>query len=475
MASRFGTSAGLCLAVGLGVASIVTAPAFALGPGAVRDTSAFVLDELPPNDDESTTAAPIGFPVGFFGTTYGEVYVNNNGNLTFGAPLSEFTPVDLTMTEHVIIAAFWADVDTNGAGSVPVTYGTGSVNGRPAFVATWAGVGYFFESDDKLNHFQIVLVDRSDIRAGDFDFELNYDQILWETGDFSGGVSGFGGFSARAGYSNGTRLPGTFVELPGSGIPGALLDGNPATGLIHSGHPGPQLGRYVFEVRNGTPNCRSDGECDDSLGCTLDTCAPVAGEDASVRRCSNVSTCQPVDDCHEGVCSVETGTCVSVPRPDGSACEDGDRCGPDTCQAGVCADHELCGVVTAPIVTGPRKLNVGCRGDTPAAAGDFCEAQGFAAVDERVAAAGVEPRARRRPRPTPLPPPDGFVPITKPVRRDLSGDAQVQLKLRLNRVGKRLLKDAKREGRPLAVAVQVRVQNGGRVSLLKRLVDMVRK
>jgi hypothetical protein len=41
---------------------------------------------LPSNDDDSSPAVPIGFPINFFGVTHTELFVNNNGNVTFGAP-----------------------------------------------------------------------------------------------------------------------------------------------------------------------------------------------------------------------------------------------------------------------------------------------------------------------------------------------------------------------------------------------------
>lgn len=105
-----------------------------------------------------------------------------------------------------------------------------------------------------LNYFQVLLSDRSDIAAGDFDIEFNYDQIKWETGQASGGDANCqGGSSARVGYSKGTGEPGTFFELPGSGVPGSFLDSNLATGLIHNSLNSTQLGRYVFRVRSGVP------------------------------------------------------------------------------------------------------------------------------------------------------------------------------------------------------------------------------
>jgi hypothetical protein len=129
-------------------------------------------------------------------------------------------------------------------------YGSGTVDGRNAFGVTWDGVngvGYYFFGADKLNKFQVVLIDRSDTGVGNFDIEFNYDQIQWETGDASGGTGGLGGTSARAGYSNGID---TSYELLGSAINGAFLDSNFSTGLIHNSNVG-QDGRYVFSARNG--------------------------------------------------------------------------------------------------------------------------------------------------------------------------------------------------------------------------------
>ena len=41
---------------------------------------------LPANDDGSTGSVPLGFGANFFGTTYTSLFVNNNGDVTFGAP-----------------------------------------------------------------------------------------------------------------------------------------------------------------------------------------------------------------------------------------------------------------------------------------------------------------------------------------------------------------------------------------------------
>ena len=72
---------------------------------------------MSPNDDGSSPSEPIRFPINFFGTSYDHVYVNNNGNLTFTGPLGTYTPADLSSVNTKIIAPFWADVDTRGAGA----------------------------------------------------------------------------------------------------------------------------------------------------------------------------------------------------------------------------------------------------------------------------------------------------------------------------------------------------------------------
>ncbi len=205
---------------------------------------------LAANDDGSTGAVPIGFSIDFFGVVSSTLFVNNNGNVTLDSSLSTFTPFDLTSTGQQIIAPFFGDVDTRGAGSGLVTYGAGTVDGRTAFGVNWVDVGYFSSAVDLLNSFQLVLIDRSDTGPGNFDIEFNYDQILWETGDASSGSGGLGGDSARVGFSNGSGAAGTFFELAGSAVNGAFLDGA-VNALIANMLNSDVAGRYIFQARNG--------------------------------------------------------------------------------------------------------------------------------------------------------------------------------------------------------------------------------
>ncbi len=218
--------------------------------GAVRD--GFDSNVLGANDDESTGQVPIGFTINFFGASYSNLFVNNNGNVTFNSAFRGYTPEPIATAGRKIIAPFWADVDTRGVGSGLVRYafGQGVVDGHNAFGASYVNVGYYSKGVDKLNSFQVVLIERADVAPGAFDIEFNYDKVQWETGsaDTSGGIGGVGGKSVRVGYASGT---GATLELQGSGDNGAYLDSNLVTGLIYNSLNSALPGRYVFQVRGG--------------------------------------------------------------------------------------------------------------------------------------------------------------------------------------------------------------------------------
>jgi len=232
---------------------------------AILPNAGFNTSTLAANDDGSTGAVNIGFSVDFFGATFSQLFVNNNGNVTFDNPLSTYTPFALTGGGvPPILAPFFADVDTGSAGD-PVRYGNDTVNGHSAFGVNWNNVDYFSSDPSHVNRnsFQLVMLDRSDVAPNDFDFWFNYDQIQWEAGEASGSdACGQGGDSAHVGYSNGlSGASNVSYELPGSGVNGAFLDSgiNCAGGLIL---PGPDAliqhslnsdvdGRYIFQVRNG--------------------------------------------------------------------------------------------------------------------------------------------------------------------------------------------------------------------------------
>lgn len=238
-----------CLAI---AALICAAPI--LQAGAVASLTLSNQANLEANDDGSTGLINLNLDSGgvnFFGQSFTQVYVNNNGNVTFSAPLAQFTPNGLAAgVGFPIIAPFFADVDTRGTRSGLVTYGNAAYNGHQAFVVNWPNVGYFDSHDDLLNTFQLILTDRSDTGAGNFDIEFNYDQMQWETGDASDGAGGVGGTSAVAGYSNGLSTGNVYYQLPGSLVNGALIDTG-ADALVSHSLNSSVAGRYDFQVRNG--------------------------------------------------------------------------------------------------------------------------------------------------------------------------------------------------------------------------------
>lgn len=269
------------------VAPVTLAPfASQLGKVAGQDFAYCRNNVLPANDDGSSEAVDISFDLKFFGADYDQLWVNNNGTVTFNGPEGQYTPSDLTgETDQPMIAPFFADVDTYGEGSNIVTYGASPDGQR--FCVNWADVGYYSGQDDKLNTLQLLLTSNTATAGrvpGDFDITFNYDELLWETGSASGGVDGFGGTSAAVGFTAGSGVPGTFVQFPGSFVNGALLDGG-ADALIAGSQNSTQIGRYVFQVRNdGVVNTLGDVQ-----GVVrTDTGVPVDG--AFVQICRNNGT-----------------------------------------------------------------------------------------------------------------------------------------------------------------------------------------
>lgn len=223
-----------------------------LYPGsAVLNLPGFRSTTFPANDDASTAKIELGFALSYAGASYTGLYVNNNGNVTFDLPLEDYTPGPLGGLNRRILAPFWADVDTRGVGSAPVTYGFDTIDGRRAFGVNWIDVGYYASHADKLNTFQLIIIDRNDTAPGNFDFQFRYNAVDWETGDYSGGAGGLGGEAARAGYGAGPGRHEDAYEIPGSGTPGGYLDANLATGLIYNHSNSSTNGAYIYFARGG--------------------------------------------------------------------------------------------------------------------------------------------------------------------------------------------------------------------------------
>ncbi|MEZ6195593.1 MAG: hypothetical protein R3F20_07675 [Planctomycetota bacterium] len=168
------------------------------GPGG--SGSAQAGDPCQLNDDDVSSAIPLQFVFDFFGSPRTEIFINNNGNCTFGGGLTTFTPFAFPSAPAEILAPFFGDVDTRGG-----TGGTVWFRSEPnRFVVTWDHVGYYNQHDDLLNTFQLIITDGTDplIGVGN-NVCFCWGDMSWTTGDASQGSGGFGGVPAIAGVNAG--------------------------------------------------------------------------------------------------------------------------------------------------------------------------------------------------------------------------------------------------------------------------------
>ncbi|KAL6481973.1 hypothetical protein MHYP_G00100530 [Metynnis hypsauchen] len=184
----------------------------------------------PRSDDVSSSAIPLKSPFSFFGHTYSQIYVNNNGELTFNLKLSAYVPTPFVAHgNNTIIAPLWTDLDNSVEGVISYNqYSEGSVLSRATkdinqyfpevkfnaswvFVATWDRVPYYKQPGKA--SFQAVLISR-----GTLSFVLiNYGSIDPTTHKVAAGYGTFKhSFQITSTSSNVSTLSSTSnVNVPG--------------------------------------------------------------------------------------------------------------------------------------------------------------------------------------------------------------------------------------------------------------------
>lgn len=180
------------------------------GPGrGIREASSaagllFPLDggfvpAMAANDDGSSAEIFLGFGFDFYGSTYTSVFINNNGNLSFGSAYAEFTSTGFPVEDFPMIAPFWGDVDTRSDfGTVWYKIVDNTL------IVIWENVGYYTNHGDKLNTFEVAISDGSNPIMGEgINVVFCYGDMQWTTGDASDGVGGFGGTPATVGANKG--------------------------------------------------------------------------------------------------------------------------------------------------------------------------------------------------------------------------------------------------------------------------------
>ncbi|MDQ8020769.1 MAG: PEP-CTERM sorting domain-containing protein [Moraxellaceae bacterium] len=157
-------------------------------------------------NDDGFSFLNLGFNVTFFGNTYSSLYINNNGNVSFGAGISAYVPVGPTGAIAPVISPFFGDVDTRNAASGVVHVRTDIAN---QVIVTWDQVGYYSSQGNPLNSFQLVLRgDNYVVPVGEGSIGFFYQDMGWENTQTSTTAAvGFGD-----GQGNGKVLEGSNTD-----------------------------------------------------------------------------------------------------------------------------------------------------------------------------------------------------------------------------------------------------------------------
>jgi hypothetical protein len=189
------------------------------GCGCYIEPDATYIQAIPPSDDTPSLTLAIPFSFCLYGTQYDTVYINNNGNVSFGGSYPTFSGVAFPSDQYVMIAPFWGDVDTRSNGGEVVYKLTNS-----SLIVNWKDVGYYNQQSDKRNSFQLIITDGNDpILPSGNNVAFCYKDMEWTTGGASGGSNGFGGTPATVGANKGDNVQ--FVQFGRFDAPGTNYDG----------------------------------------------------------------------------------------------------------------------------------------------------------------------------------------------------------------------------------------------------------
>lgn len=117
------------------------------------------------DDDFAEVDFTENFTFSFYGTTYSSVYINSNGNLTFGGPDTAYTPsFDRFINNLPRIAPYWIDLHPSFAG---VGGGVFYQQLPDRFIVSYIYLPYYFGAfHPPINTFQVVLYNTGMIGFG---------------------------------------------------------------------------------------------------------------------------------------------------------------------------------------------------------------------------------------------------------------------------------------------------------------------
>src|SRR5690606_1808780 len=136
------------------------------------------------------------------GTSYTSAFVNVNGNVTFGAPLSTYTPRAVPGLSQVTIAPYFADVDLrNGAATNPGNVRLCVDPGANRVTVTWENTVHYNSTSSstdfsRRNTFQLVMSPALVCGDPGMIVEFRYAALTWHAGTASG--SGTNGLCTAA-------------------------------------------------------------------------------------------------------------------------------------------------------------------------------------------------------------------------------------------------------------------------------------
>ena len=155
-------------------------------------------------NDDGYMALSLGFDVSFFGNTYDTLYINNNGNVSFGSGISSYVTSGPTGADAPVISPFFSDVDTTNPSSGVVHYDLSSNQ----LIVTWDNVGYYDAHADETDSYQLVLRGTNyNVPVGEGSIGFFYEDMGWESAPDSNSLYAATGFGD--GLNSGEVLQGS--------------------------------------------------------------------------------------------------------------------------------------------------------------------------------------------------------------------------------------------------------------------------
>jgi len=153
-------------------------------------------------DDGWAAASPFNLPFQFcfYGLNYSQVWMNNNGNISFNNGISTFSSSAFPSAGNRMIAAFWADFYLTNGGTMHATITP------TAAIFNWVSMGYYNNQSDKVNTCQIVITNGADPLVIEGNTAIHFADMQWTTGSASSGIGGFLGTPATVGANAGNGI-----------------------------------------------------------------------------------------------------------------------------------------------------------------------------------------------------------------------------------------------------------------------------